>query len=761
MDKTVAISVRNLVESVMLSGDIDNRGISYVRAQEGTWAHQYVQRTYGEEDLKEVRVAMQLPLKRYDMVLSLSGRIDGVKNEQGKTVIEEIKSTVRALDEIEQVNALHLMQVKCYAYMYAVQHSLDNITMSVLYFHIESKTQKKFYVEADTTQLEAEIIALAEAYAAYMQMVLDYKTIRNKSIRALEFPFTYRIGQHDIMKNVYQTFKVRKKLFLHAPTGSGKTISTLFPAIKYIDNKDAKIFYLTSKGTQKQIVHQTLEILQQKGLEIKALFIEAKDKVCFNEIKACDPEDCIYARGYYDKVKDVIGEIFKNESLITREVIASYAQRYSLCPFELSLDISMFSDLVVCDYNYVFDPQVALKRYFEERDGEYLFLVDEAHNLAERARGMYSAQLDKEAVLAARRSVKGQQELYKAIGKINTAFLKALKAEEAYIETDEKDGIFQTMRQFTEKAGIDLRQNGALPEEVNELYLAVTRFLKLLMIKNDSHKLYYNKQEKTVNLLCLDSAGYLRGSFENALSAILFSATLMPMEYFMKVTGGEMDDYSMICKSPFDEANLTVFAATNLDLTYRGRGKNVPYVADYIYQMRNIRQGNYIAFFPSFEYLQEVCGAYLNTFGEEGTIIRQTAYMNEAMREEFVAQFFKPEKDVLAFAVLGGAFAESIDLVGDSLIGCVIVSVGLPKVCYEREHIKQYYDEKEGRGFDYAYSYEGINKILQAAGRVIRSSDDKGAVLLLDKRFLQRPYRQHMENMWGNIQYIINKEQIQ
>ena len=374
---------------------------------------------------------------------------------------------------------------------------------------------------------------------------------------------------------------------------------------------------------------------------------------------------------------------------------------------------------------------------------------------------MYSAQLDKEAVLAARRSVKGQQELYKAIGKINTAFLKALKAEEAYIETDEKDGIFQTMRQFTEKAGIDLRQNGALPEEVNELYLAVTRFLKLLMIKNDSHKLYYNKQEKTVNLLCLDSAGYLRGSFENALSAILFSATLMPMEYFMKVTGGEMDDYSMICKSPFDEANLTVFAATNLDLTYRGRGKNVPYVADYIYQMRNIRQGNYIAFFPSFEYLQEVCGAYLNTFGEEGTIIRQTAYMNEAMREEFVAQFFKPEKDVLAFAVLGGAFAESIDLVGDSLIGCVIVSVGLPKVCYEREHIKQYYDEKEGRGFDYAYSYEGINKILQAAGRVIRSSDDKGAVLLLDKRFLQRPYRQHMENMWGNIQYIINKEQIQ
>lgn len=750
-----SVSVRNLIEFVYSGGDIDNRYANVLRAKDGVAAHQYVQKGYGAGAKAEVSVSYTEVLD--DVELILSGRIDGLFiDEDNKVTIDEIKSTSKDIIGLEAPADIHLLQAKFYAFMYAYDAGVENISVMITYINPLDKTTKIFNFTYDTCQLKDEVTNVILLYLDYLNKINSIKQNKDESINNLSFPYPFRKGQRNIVKNVYKTLTENKNLFLHAPTGSGKTLSVLFPSLKYIAGKDAKIFYLSSKGTQKNAAAEAVNILSNNGLNVKTVIIDAKEKVCLNDKVSCNPEDCEYAREYYDKIKEIIYKLLQGNDMITREVIAAYAEEHKVCPFELSLDISLFCDIIICDYNYCFDPIASFKRYFEE-SGEYIFLVDEAHNLSERGRGMYSADIKKDELLKSRKNIKSYKSLYSSLGKINASLNKILKYDDKQItEIDSKDDVFTSIRNFMNSADKYAVQHGALPDEMLDIYLTILRFYKLMQLAGKSHIFYYDKAEKALKLYCLDASIYLAESMKKSSSSILFSATLIPTDYFMRISGGQPDDYVMVCASPFDEANLKVIAACNIELTYKKRNDNISRIIAYINAVITHKQGNYMAFFPSIEFMNMVYDAYIKQYGEENLIIQKSA-MSEDERAEFISRFNESGSALCAFAVLGGSFAESIDLTGERLIGCIVVSVGLPKVCYEREKLKQHYD-KEGSGFDYAYLYEGMNKIMQAGGRVIRTENDKGILLLIDSRFNWGKYKALSQKTWPNIAYTYDYE---
>jgi len=751
------ISVRNLIEFIYSSGDIDMRYINRVRLKDGTEAHRYLQKNYGDSAKAEVYITYE---HNYDGVeLKLSGRIDGLYYNNGAVLIEEIKSTAKDANEITEPLKIHMLQAKFYAFMYAYQNGLNVIDIQITYINISDKSTKCFNLSCDIVQLRAEVEEVIMLYLNYLKQIKQIKQNKDKSIKQLTFPYAYRQGQKNIMKNVYKTLMENKKLFMHAPTGSGKTLSVLFPSIKYIEGKDAKIFYLSGKGTQKNAALDALDILKSGGLCIKAVIIDAKEKVCRSDKVSCNPDDCACAAGYYDKVKEVILKMLNTHDFITRDIIAAYSEEYKICPFELSLDISRFCDVIICDYNYAFDPVASLKRYFEE-SGNYIFLIDEAHNLSERARGMYSAQLLKQELNNARKNIKSVKSVHNALGKINTSLNKISKYDDNnYCKIELKDEVFRHIRNFIEKTDAYAASIGKIPDEIAQFYLDMLRFLKIFTLAGKTHICYYDKVEKVLKLYCLDASAYLADTMKKCCGCVLFSATLLPSGYFMRISGGSENDYFMISKSPFDEKNLKVLSACDVELTYKKRNNNIDAIIKYINAVIEHKIGNYMVFFPSFEFMNAVYEAYAQKYANNNLLL-QTPKMSEEEREEFILKFDeKGENTVCAFAVLGGSFAESIDLVGDKLIGTIIVSVGLPKVCYEREKLKTYYDS-ENKGFDYAYLYEGMNKVMQAGGRVIRSEADKGVVLLIDKRFGGGKYSRLAQNAWPNIKFTYGYEEL-
>lgn len=751
-----SVSVRNLIEFVYSGGDIDNRYASVLRAKDGIVAHQHVQKGYGAGAKAEVGVSYTDVFD--DVEIILSGRIDGLFiDEDNKVTIDEIKSTSKDIIALEAPADIHLLQAKLYAFMYAHENSIEQISVMITYINPLDKTTKIFTFTYNTCQLKCEVTDVILLYLDYLRKINSIKQNKDESINNIRFPYPYRKDQRNIVKNVYKTLTENKNLFLHAPTGSGKTLSVLFPSLKYIAEKEAKIFYLSSKGTQKNAAAEAVNILSNNGLCVKTVIIDAKEKVCANDKVRCNPDDCEYARGYYDKIKEIIYKLLQSNDMITREVISAYAEEHKVCPFELSLDISLFCDIIICDYNYCFDPIASFKRYFEE-SGEYIFLVDEAHNLSERGRGMYSADIKKDELLKSRKNIKSYKSLYTSLGKINTSLNKIVKYDEKEItEIDSKDDVFANIRNFMNNADKYAVQHGALPEEMLDIYLTILRFYKLMQLAGKSHIFYYDKTQKALRLYCLDASIYLAESMKKSCSSILFSATLIPTDYFMRISGGQPDDYVMVCDSPFDKKNLKVIAACNIELTYKKRNDSISKIISYINAVIEHKKGNYMAFFPSIEFMNLVYDAYVKQYGEENLILQRSG-MSEDERGEFIARFDKSGNDVCAFAVLGGSFAESIDLTGERLIGCIVVSVGLPKVCYEKEKLKQYYD-KEGSGFDYAYLYEGMNKIMQAGGRVIRTESDKGTLLLIDTRFNWGKYKALSQKTWPSIAYTYSYEE--
>ncbi len=912
----VRVSVRRLVEFILRHGDIDNRRhVSPDNAmQEGGRVHRMIQRRMGAEYQAEVPLKMTFPADGY--MLSVEGRADGIIHKDGKVTVDEIKGTYRDIARLKAPLPLHMAQAKCYAYLYGSRQGLERVGVRLTYCHMPSGEIRYFHEEYGFDSLTEWFDGLLAAYRKWSDYSWKWRGIRGDSIRGLEFPFPYREGQRELASHVYRTIYHKKKLFLEAPTGVGKTISTVYPAVQAMgQGMGEKLFYLTAKTITRTVAEEAIDILRGKGLRLKSVILTAKEKICFMEETECNPDFCPYAKGHYDRVNDAVFDMLNREERFDRGTIEAYAARHMVCPFEMCLDASLFADAVICDYNYLFDPHVYLKRFFGEgAAGNYIFLIDEAHNLLERGREMYSAVLYKEAFLELSRELKktlasqkdrkrkrgkntevsGQMDLNMTLVSTDVSYIldglegggcaEASGDDSGLPETACGDGAYgnpgggcgarsvlarqgygeklvhhlekcnrellalkrrcedycvvESIEAFTESLMrlrtvledyLSEQEEGELPvrERLLEFYFAVSHFFTVYDLLDENYVKYTQLCDDGsffLKLLCVNPGGNLRSCMRRGRSTILFSATLLPIQYYKKLLGGEPEDYEVYARSVFQPDRRGLFIAADVTSKYTRRSEEeYECIARYIEEIVKNRHGNYMVFCPSYAFLRIVHGKYVDNFGGEGReCILQSESMSEEDREAFLDRFRAapgasseitpgaspgvvpgtspgvapgaspevapnaspevapgafpevapnastgvapggaeegPDRVLIGFCVLGGIFAEGIDLKRDSLIGAIIIGTGLPQVSQEKEILKSCFDAGTENGFDYAYRYPGMNKVLQAAGRVIRTAEDVGIIALLDERFLAPAYRRLFPREWERFETVTVNE---
>ena len=767
MDKSLRLSVHQLVDFLLRSGDIDNRVFNRSSMNEGSRLHSVYQSKQSKNYMSEYPLAVSLSVDEIDILLE--GRADGViKRNDGSYVIDEIKTTVEELKTFHDDNLeWHLGQAKCYAYMFAKLNDLDFIGIKLTY--IRQGKEKEQLIDSyyfNYLELEQFVIDLINQYLEFYNIIFQKINARNKSIEALPFPFDkYRPGQRELAKYTYAAAKKGKRLFVEAPTGIGKTMSTLFPFIKSLkDDEKSKIFYLTAKTSGKEAAHQAIKILKEKGLSLSDIIITAKDKICFCKGQACNPDECPYTKGYYDKIQTVLRYSLLNYDDFDLSLITQIAYDNQICPFEYELDLSLFMDVIVCDYNYMFDPISYMKRYFDEDSSHFLALVDEAHNLIDRSRDMYSASLSYQTFKDARKSVRHSKlhKLKLAMSKMNKMFKEYLEQEDGnHILEDFDEYTYKTISSFiTTMQDINKNDNKEMTKDLLTFYLDVNRFNKLLEFVNDNYLVFFEKDKDTVTLRinCLDASRFLNASLSSIKSAVLFSATLSPLDYYVNTLGGRESDAQLVLASPFPKENLKIIIAPNISIRYKNRESSYQKVADYIKCFVKNKVGNYFVFLPSYEYLNNLM-PFIDI--KDALIYGQNKEMSDEEKEIFLSNF-KPSPEVtsIAFVVVGGAFGEGIDLVSDRLIGAVIVGIGMPRLNFISDQIAKYYDNIGLSGYDYAYLNPGMNKVMQALGRVIRSEEDKGAVLLIDERYLLNEYRESFKAEWREYEVAFTTDEI-
>ena len=769
MRTTQRISVRDLVEFLLRSGDLDRRQSSGRRdaqaMQAGSRIHRKLQKQMGSGYQAEVTLKYQILLE--DIPVSVEGRADGIwtdeNGEEPLVVIDEIKGTYRDLSRMEAPVEVHLAQAKCYAYIYGQQHGQMRMGVRMIYADLETEELRYFEETYTMEELSGWFQDLMADYGKWVSFESQWQERRAESLKKLIFPFDYREGQKDLAVSVYRTIARKKRLFIQAPTGVGKTLSVLFPALKAMgEGLASRIFYLTARTITRTVAVDALDLLRQQGMELKTVVLTAKEKLCVCEKPECDPDHCPRAKGHFDRINQAVYELWTTgPDACTREVILESAERYQVCPFELSLDLAVWVDTLICDYNYVFDPNVSLKRFFADGVREdYLFLIDEAHNLVERGREMYSASLEKEAFLQMKKLLRGKREgLTKALDGCNRYLLTLKRECESGFQVLPQVGGFelQLQRLSTE---LDKYLEQPVPEEIREqvmeFYFSVWNFLGICDRLDDNYVIYTEFSEEGhfwLHLYCVRPAENLRQCLDCGMAAIFFSATLLPVNYYKDLLTGNMEDYAVYAKSPFDPANRLLLVGTDVSSRYSRRGAaEYERMARYIHETVTVKTGNYLVFAPSYQVMEQVadrCLAY-----EDMECIRQESGMTEEEREAFLKEFEKERNhSLVGFCVMGGIFSEGIDLTEDRLIGALIIGTGLPQVCREREIVKEYFDKKGMDGFAYAYQYPGMNKVLQAAGRVIRTEADRGMILLMDDRFATISYQRLFPREWEQHAY--------
>ena len=752
MSNDVHISVRTLVEYVFQGGSIDSRFRSQSTLLDGTRIHQKIQKTYQDSDQKEVYLRTEIPFQ--DLLFVIDGRCDGLLFHDDEVIIDEIKSFSQPLDQLTgEGYPVHWAQAKMYAYMYTKDHELAEMTVQLTYVHVESEAKKYYKKNFTFSELESFATEMIEGYAPYAELQQKHRITRNESIKDLKFPFeTYRAGQRKLAGAVYKTILDEKNLFTKAPTGIGKTISTLFPAVKAIgEGLLNRIFYLTAKTITRTTAEEAFTRMRSGGLCLNSITITAKDKVCFKDETICQKDYCEYANGYYDRINEAILDILRHENGITREVLEVYAHKHTVCPFEFSIDLAYEVDAVICDYNYMFDPRVSLKRLIEEKKKSTVLLVDEAHNLVDRGREMFSASLNKMTFLQLKKDYKGTgKQIYESANQVNAWFiaLKKTTAESNEFVLNELDSDLEPLLQHFLEAAEGVLQTETSPNLL-EAYFKVKNFLKIVELLDDSYVIYgeKNRNDLQLKLFCMNPAKLLQHMGKGYRAKVFFSATLSPLPYYQDILGGKEDDYRQSLPTPFSAEQTEVFIKP-LSTRYRDREHTKAEIVSIVQSLLKNRPGNYLIFFPSYQYLLTVYDLFKEADDETNVLIQTTA-MTEEEREAFL-EAFKPNQreTLLGFAILGGIFSEGIDLIGDRLNGVVVVGVGLPQLCFERNLIKDYFNKQGKNGYHYAYVYPGMNKVLQAGGRLIRSEKDLGTIVLIDDRFLQNPYQQLLPLEW-------------
>lgn len=766
MEKSLSLSVHQLVDFLLRTGDIDNRIYNKATMSEGTKIHSYHQSRQGRNYIPEYYLKETFYVD--DFSVSLEGRADGVIIEQDEVTIDEIKSTISPLKEYyDSQKEWHLGQAKCYALMYAHSHHLNEISVQLTYINQidNSKMIKSFDYFVDS--LEKDIKELIREYLEFYKLIFARTEKRNDSAKTLEFPFKeFRNGQKLLAKYAYGVAINGGILFAEAPTGIGKTISTLYPFVKsFAEEKNDKIFYLTAKNSGRETAYETTKILMENGLYASAIMITAKDKICLCPGKACNPDECPFAKDYYTNIRRVLIESIKEERLFSPQKILEIAKHNAICPFELSLDLSLYVDIIICDYNYMFDPMVYLKRYFDEDASKMLVLVDESHNLVERGRNMYSASIDSYSFKKAKQAVRQleHKKIKNAIKRISKMFnnfedFPIGETPIEYLEATDLNGINAFLLAASD---VNKHHHSAIGEEFTDFFFELNKFFRIYEYFDDTFTLYVTKNEHNdtkITLFCLDPSKHLKDSLKKVKSKIIFSATLSPSKYYVDMIGGTKSDPLLTLPSPFPRENLDLLIAPKVSVKYKNRNQTYNEVANYIDAFVKGHIGNYFVYVPSYEYLDNLA-PYLQD--KEYTLLIQERDMSEIDKEHFLSCFVdKPKKTMIGLAVVGGAFGEGIDLVSERLIGVVVVGVGLPQICFERNLIRAYFDKIENKGFDYAYANPGMNKVMQAVGRVIRSENDKGVALLIDERYLSNKYRELFSSAWNHYKVVTSTQDV-
>lgn len=762
--KKIKISVRSLVELIMKKGSIDNRFVGNIKAIEGIRGHQKVQKSYGDEYTCEVSIKHTFYFDEIE--IEVEGRMDGLLIENNKTIIDEIKTTTKDLLLIdENTNPLHWAQVKCYGYMYCIHNDLDNIDLQVTYYNIENKSTRILRKKFKICELEEFFFTLINEYKSWASMEKKWMEIRNESIKNLKFPFEeYRQGQREFAVRVYKSIVDSKKCFAMAPTGTGKTVSTLFPAIKAMgEEKTSKIFYLTAKNITREVANDTISLMKKQKLNLRSITITAKEKICKMSEVNCNPDYCPYAKGYFDKINNALKEILNKYDDFSRKNIDEMSEVYKLCPFELCLDLTMFSDIIICDYNYIFDPRVYLKRYFDVKKTDFTFLVDEAHNLLDRSRNMYSAEINQGTFIKMKKIIgKKDKRLLNLIKEIEIYFLEKSKVldvmKEKYLVENELPKVllelFNALIKFMDEY---LSRSNEENSDLLDLYFEVNKFISISNFYDNNYKTIYSDELLGINikLFCANPSDLIVEKINKSKSTTIFSATLTPLNYYKEIYGSEGEDFIINLKSPFDVKNRLLMIGDNISTTYDKRKDTAEDIVEYIKACVECKNGNYMVFFPSYKYMELVYEKIRDKYSDLNIIIQENN-MSEEEKEEFLALFNNDDKETyVGFCVLGSHFSEGIDLTEDKLIGVIVVGVGMPQINIERDIIKEQLNENN-KGFDYAYVYPGMIKVLQAVGRCIRTSKDRGVILLLDNRYSTYRYKSLFPREWNP--YVIIKK---
>lgn len=765
----IKTSVRNLVEFILSSGDIDNRIGASARADamaEGSRMHRKIQKRMGASYHAEV--PLNIKVKKEQYTLLIEGRADGIIEEE-KVTIDEIKGVYTNLEYLTEPIGVHKAQAMCYAYMYAGSKEMTEIGVQMTYCNLETEEICRFYDEFMVSELKDWFYNLIGRYEKWMDFQVEWSRKMRQSIGGLSFPFAYRKGQKELIRDVYRTILRKKNVFIQAPTGTGKTLSTIYPAIKAVgEGLLDKIFYLTAKTVTKTVAKEAFSLFVAQGYQAKVILITAKEKMCLCEEMDCNPVHCVYAKGHYDRVNDAVFDLLQKEHIYTREVLLEQARQFMVCPFELCLDVAVWSDDIVCDYNYVFDPNVQLKRFFAEGPkGEYVFLVDEAHNLVERGRKMYSAEIYKEDLLAVRNKIKSRDmRLWQELSRCNRIFLECKReCDVRHVFSNDVSHLAFALMQLYERLDFFLQNQSDFPEkkEVTEFFLTLRHFLTIYERVDERYVIYSEHDADgkfKVRLFCVDPSHNLQECLNKGRTTVFFSATLLPVQYYKELLSEESENYAVYAQTSFEKDQKLLLIGKDVSSRYTRRNtEEFQKIADYVAGITSAKKGNYMVFFPSYQFMEQVFEHFLKIEMSGIRMLKQESGMREEDREEFLRAFesFGTEP-ALAFCVLGGIFGEGIDLKEERLIGVIVVGTGLPQIGNEREILKEYYEKKTGNGFDYAYRYPGMNKVLQAAGRVIRTSKDRGIIALLDERFLEGSYLRLFPREWEEYRICTRKD---
>lgn len=798
----VSLPIRELVEFVLASGSIDNRyggGDLYQRANEGSRLHRKLQRQSKTEygDRYHSEVALSDDRVENGILYHIFGRADAILTDSEGTIIEEIKTTELPLSSLsgdpssDGYRPLHWAQAKCYAFILSQKEKLSSVRVRLIYCQVETEETISFTQNFSALELQTFYTGLLQAYRRWAVMRFEWTQIRDKSAKELPFPFeSYRAGQRQMAAVIYRAAAAGSRVLCQAPTGIGKTISSLFPSVKAMgEGLVSHLFYLTAKTSTRAIAEEGFSLMQQKGLRLKRVTLTAKDKICFLPERLCNPDDCPYAKDYFDRIQDVLFEMLEKEDSFTRQTIEHWAKEKTLCPFELGLDLSSWCDAIICDYNYLFDPVVYLKRFFDHRD-RYAFLIDEAHNLLDRARGMYSAMLQKSDVLTCKKLADPLfKPLSKSLNTLNREMLSLKKQILAQEDNSEHALSFPSIpkpfwkaaqstlsccsqfleerRQSRKYTLFQVEEN--IPQEILQFYFDLRFFLRIAELA-DTEELQHNfcffvstkGSQVTVKLLCLDPAPMIDNRMKLGQTTALFSATLSPPSYYKTVLGCDhpqekTNSYSF--PSPFSQENLCLLVCGQINTRWAAREESLVPIARLIHQMVSAKKGNYLAYFPSYQYLEKEAEVFSKLYPDI-RLICQSPQMDDQERADFLQQFDYPDSSpaLLGFAVLGGIYSEGVDLKGEKLLGTAIIGTGLPKVGTEQEILRDYYQQKNHQGYDFAYRYPGMNKVLQAAGRVIRGQNDRGVVLLLDDRFSTPAYLRLFPEHWHHAHIVYDSD---